>query len=189
MPENGGQALSEGAAHVAFPRFWLVFDVEAIGLYGEGFAVGYCVTDALGQEVVAGRNSCEPSRAVGHIHDYLWVRKNIPDLTPTQETPREMRRAFAYTLTKWIADGAAVVVDCGYPVETNFLRAIVRDDPAWRTPYPLFELASLLMVAGRDPIATYPRLPHELPAHDPLCDARQSSRLWHETLRGLRNQQ
>jgi hypothetical protein len=44
-------------------------------------------------------------------------------------------------------------------------------------PYPLHEIASFMTAAGMDPMATYARLPDELPKHHPLADARQSARL------------
>jgi hypothetical protein len=40
-----------------------------------------------------------------------------------------------------------------------------------------------ILALGRDPLATNERLPDELPAHNPLCDARQSARLLIEALR------
>jgi hypothetical protein len=49
-------------------------------------------------------------------------------------------------------------------------------------PYPLHDLASILLAHGRDPLAKNERLPEELPEHDPLNDARQSARLLHEVL-------
>jgi hypothetical protein len=69
---------------------------------------------------------------------------------------------------------------CAWPVEARFLAACVDDNPMtheWSGPYPLHDLASVLMAAGRDPLAKNERLPGELPEHDPLADARQSARL------------
>ena len=43
-----------------------------------------------------------------------------------------------------------------------------------------------MLCAGMDPMATYDRLPAELPRHDPLADARQSARLLVEALRRSR---
>jgi hypothetical protein len=43
-----------------------------------------------------------------------------------------------------------------------------------------------MLLSGRDPLATYERLPNELPAHDPMADARQSARLWLECLGGVK---
>jgi hypothetical protein len=64
-------------------------------------------------------------------------------------------------------------------VEANFLSACVRLNHAereWQGPYPLHDLASVLLALGADALAVTERLPDELPAHHPLMDARQSAR-------------
>lgn len=42
----------------------MVFDVESIGLHGEGFAVGYVVLQDC-REVECGMFACDPSKAAG----------------------------------------------------------------------------------------------------------------------------
>mgnify|MGYP003529634433 CR=1 len=70
-------------------------------------------------------------------------------------------------------------VECGWPVEASFLSACIRDDAFrnWDGPYPMREIASIMLAAGMDPMATYEREESEKPAHEPLADARQSARL------------
>jgi hypothetical protein len=82
--------------------------------------------------------------------------------------------------------GALLVTDCGWPVETNFLNQCINDDNerAWDGPYPLIDLSSILLAAGQDPIGEFPRYATEIPAHNPLSDARQSARVLIETLNG-----
>ena len=55
----------------------MVFDVESIGLHGEGYAVGYVVI-VDGKEVEADMFACPGSMAEGVDSDRLWVYGNIP---------------------------------------------------------------------------------------------------------------
>ena len=81
-----------------------------------------------------------------------------------------------------------MVADCAWPVEAKFLLQCVADDPLgreWGGPYPLHELATLLLAKGYDPVGDYGRKSElELPKHDPLADAMQSARVLHEAMRG-----
>ena len=173
------------------PNYWLVFDVESVGLHGEGFAVAWVVTDSTGVEHEARREACPPSEARGSTSGRTWIRDNCPDLPVTKATPREVRQEFWRTWLRWKDQGAVMVADCGWPVEARFLAACVDDArPAatsdktavdgareFEGPYPLHELASLLLGAGADPWKQPKRLPQELPEHDPLADTRFSVRL------------
>lgn len=89
-------------------------------------------------------------------------------------------RLFWEKWMEWKVKGASLFTDCGWPVEANFMSKIVSFDPEnrkWNGPYPMHEIASIILAYGGDPLATNPRLPHELPAHNPLNDARQSARI------------
>jgi hypothetical protein len=46
------------------------------------------------------------------------------------------------------------------------------------SPYPVLDVATALAVRGLNPLGTYVRLEAEKPAHNPLCDARQSARIY-----------
>lgn len=164
---------------------FMVFDVESIGLHGEGFAVGFVVVAPDGTELDSGAYSCLPDMALGDIPGRAWIVENVPAMEPTHGTPRQVRDAFWTKWREWADKGAALVADCAWPVEARFLCACVDQDSmnrAWSGPYPLHDLASVLFAAGMDPNATYPRLDNELPAHHPLADARQSARLFVEAL-------
>ena len=163
----------------------MVFDVESIGLHGEGFAVAWVVTDAQGARKAEGVAACDPMKAAGRDEDRAWVAANVPPLPQTHDAPRAVREAFWAVWELWRDQGAVLVADCAWPVETNFLSACVRDDPdarTWKGPYPLYDLSSIIMANGGDPLATGSRLPDELPAHDPLADARQSARVLVQSL-------
>jgi len=70
--------------------------------------------------------------------------------------------------------------DCSWPVEARFLARCVENDfdkREWEGPYPLHEIATVLLLAGKNPSEKFPRQENELPEHNPLNDARQSARL------------
>lgn len=164
---------------------FMVFDVESVGLHGEGFAVGLVLVDRSGNELLARRYVCNPALARGSVVGRAWVADHIPPLVVNCQKPEHVRSAFWADWVVAKARGAVLVGDCAWPVEARFLAACVDDDPAereWQGPYPLHDVASAMRMGGRDPLATYERLPNELPEHDPLADARQSARLWLEML-------
>ena len=118
-----------------------------------------------------------------------WVTTNVPcfigrapDDAPDDAV--DMRTAF-WDWWKSKQDCPVLVADCPWPVEARFLLACVEDawpTRNWEGPYPLIDVASVRLAAGLDPLGQGDRLPGELPAHDPLADARQSARLYLEAL-------
>jgi hypothetical protein len=183
---------------------YMVFDCESVGLHGETFAVGWVVVDGGGHEQASGWYSCPPDAAAGSAGGRAWVAANVPDLGATHASPREVRHEFWGLWRQWAGRGAVLAADVPWPVEARFLAACVDDlrGPArafagraadvppgpreWEGPYPLIDVASVRLAAGLDPLAEVDRRPDELPAHDPLCDARQSARLLVEALAVLR---
>ena len=158
-------------------RFF-VFDVESVGLHGEGFAVGGGVyVDGVAQWEF--RMACPIAECVGSGEDRQWVKDNVPIIEETHRAPRAMRDEFWRQWTKAKASGAAMAADCAWPVEAGFVKSCIEDDPArkWEGPYPFHEIASYLAASGLDPLAKYARKTSELPVHDPLADARQSARM------------
>lgn len=157
-----------------------VFDVESIGLYGEGYAVGGGIYHADGTRGDEFCYSCPPENAFGDTDDREWIAKNIPPLVVTHIKPYEMRKSF---WQRWLAakeQGIPMAAECGFPVETNFLAACVHNDKQnnkWSGPYPFIEISSFMSAAGMDPMATYERIGDENPKHHPLADSRQSARL------------
>lgn len=168
-------------------RFFVI-DVESIGLHGEGFAVGVVVIGTSGTIYEEATFSCPPDTATGETEGHDWVMKNVPKLAHTADCPRHVRSQFWVGWDRWRRRGAKMVVDCGWPVEANFLSACVADDLRrhWNGPYPLLEVASFLVAVGWDPLQESPRLDDE-PLHDPLGDARQSARKLVEALRELQH--
>lgn len=169
-------------------RKYFVFDVESVGLHGEGFAVGWVIVDEEGKEHRNGLIHCPSYNAHGSTDDHTWVMKNVPDLGYTDlEYPFQVRQAFwkAWVMARYdYGNFLTMVADCPWPVEARFLNQCVDDVPGreWKGPYPLLDVGTALKMVGRDPLGTSERLESELPQHNPLADARQSARLFTEAL-------
>lgn len=125
-----------------------MFDVESTELHGEGFAVGGVVAHKGTQIVI---DNFQLLSTEGEAKACDWVKENvIPFLAdmPVCDTQKELRDAF-YSFYMKHKDKADVWSDVNFPVETNFLSAIVADDPEtrkWDMPYPLYDLATILDV-------------------------------------------
>jgi hypothetical protein len=172
------------------PTHYFVFDVESVGLHGEGFAVGGGVFADNGAIQYGFTFACDPARAQGTDEDRQWVNDNVPVIDSTHRSPRGIRDAF---WEKWVEaktrySGIRMAADCGWPVEARFLCACIDDDKAkrnWEGPYPFLEISDALEIAGMDPMANYERTPSEMPKHHPYADAVQSARLLFEALNKL----
>lgn len=173
---------------------FFVFDVESVGLFGEGFAVGYVVMNDNGTFVEQGLASCPMDNAMGRHEDRQWCVDHIPLLNQRMAEinwvsfvkPREVRSWFWSMWQPW-RHTAYMAADCPWPVEMHFLASAIADAYAFRTdesPYPLIDVASVVLAKGGNPTETFDRHSGELPIHNPLCDARQSARIlnhWRNT--------
>lgn len=157
----------------------MVFDVESIGLHGEGFAVAWVVVNCDGDRLDEGYLSCDPDQCNGTEESRLWVKDNVPALDINSPTKQHLRNTFWHEWRRWADNGAVLVADCAWPVEANFLSACVKlnhSEREWKGPYTLHDLASVLLALGLNALDITERLPDEFPAHHPLMDARQSAR-------------
>ena len=85
-----------------------------------------------------------------------YVREHVlPPLADVPETHLDFE-AMAAAFEGWfhgkrvVAPKALVVADCGWPVDTRFLHAVMDrggEHPSW-APYPLHEVATLLLACG-----------------------------------------
>lgn len=158
---------------------FMVFDVESIGLHGEGFAVAWVVVNRNGERLSEGCMACDPAQCAGTDESRLWVAENVPTLEVTSPTPQHLRNAFWLEWRHWADQGYVLAADCAWPVEANFLSACVKmnhKEREWQGPYPLHDLASVMLARDADPLAVTFRMDDELPTHHPLMDARQSAR-------------
>lgn len=178
-------------------KTYMVFDVESVGLHGEGFSVGYVVIDR-GEEVESGYFKTRPDNAKGTNFDYEWIKENVLPVMDTNSLTstysnglgatdtKTMRNSFWHRWMSWKSQGAVLVADCLWPVEARFLIDCVNDDPInrnWDGPYPFIDVSSVRLAKGFDPLGTEERKENEKPAHHPLADARQSARLLLEALK------
>lgn len=150
-----------------------IFDVEATSLHGEGFAVGAIVIDPAGKEI----DSFEMMSVEGANAASEWVQENvIPhlDLMSTCVTNKQLRDAFFEFYMKH-KETCEIWSDVNYPVETNFLAAILADNPIdreWSMPYPLKDISTLVdMDIDRHAVCGI----HNLQKHNPLDDSRASA--------------
>jgi len=171
-------------------RFF-VFDVESVGLHGEGFAVAgglYSGIDDQSGNVISDWEftyACPPEMAEGNKEGREWIKKNVPELEFTHACPTKMRGAFWNQWLRARELDAPMVADCLWPVEARFLLQCVHDSPderAWKGPYTFHEVGTLRLATGvtdsTGEMASPDRLPDELPIHSPLADARFSARQW-----------
>lgn len=160
---------------------FFVFDVESVGLHGEGFAVaGGVYVD--GSPLSEFRFCCPPSEARGEDSDREWVALNVPTMEASHASPAEVRDAFwlAWLAAKSTHPDINMAGECIWPVEAAFVTACIQQDLVARAaagPYPFHDIASFMLSAGMDPLASYERIAGETPCHEPLADARQSARL------------
>ena len=123
----------------------LVFDVESTSLFGSGFAFGVVVYNRGGSEV----DRLELKSKEGQELANDWVKQNvIPHLEdmPSCETDIELRDAF-YNFYMKHKETAEIWSDCNFPVETNFLNDVVKDDiegRQWNMPYPLKDISTVV---------------------------------------------
>ncbi len=175
------------------PTYFFIFDVESIGLHGEGFAVAGGIWSADGTNIVEFAFHCHHSNAEGDdLEDRPWVQENVSIHAGSREyrDPLGVRDAFwrLWRASKELRPDLVMAVECGWPVEARFLEDCIADSPKvrnWEGPYPMHEIASFMLAAGMDPMATYVRRKEELPAHEPLADARLSARLLFSALKIL----
>lgn len=172
-------------------RPWLIIDAESIGLYGTAFAVagGVFIKGKLevGTDFVF---ACPPDHCAGADDDRKWVEDNISPIKPTHDYAEGVRQTFWLTFQEMRSHYPDLILagECIYPVEVGFIRTVIKNgtsDRKWEGPYPFHDIASIMLAAGMDPMATYERQPDELPAHDPMADVRLSARLLAKAFRIL----
>lgn len=160
------------------------FDVESMGLLGPPFAVGWVVLED-GVETSSGYASIDHRSfptSVCSPEEYAWLEQNVfPVLPPPVQgsTPKGMYSAF---WNAWLDCGrnrSFMLIENGFPVEMNFLRELVNYDrtrlPVGR-PLPISDISSVYPIIGVE----LERTALELPAHNPINDARFTARKWVE---------
>jgi hypothetical protein len=168
----------------------LSFDLETNNLHGKPFAIGAVVIDGHGKvhDTFTGRCPID-----GEIDP--WVKVNvmpvIKDMAETHGTYEDMREAFWrwYVAAEQTSD--YVLVSNGYPVEYRFLidcQEANLDERYWQHPFPILDLASLLVAVGQEPGAYKNELRKKVRAgasfaqHHPFDDAKLAALIAFEAL-------
>jgi DNA polymerase III alpha subunit (gram-positive type) len=145
-----------------------MFDCESDGLYGETFAVAVAVASPNGRIIDKIKIFVENYEPMDE-----WVKENVKidkNNAIIVESTIELRNRF-YDFYMRHKETSIVMSDCNYPVETNFLADVARDDLKERKfnmPYPLFDLSNFLDVSISR--KEYSELQIEGLEHDPLVD-------------------
>lgn len=157
-------------------------DCETNGLGGQAFAVAATLTDDNGNEVSTWVARCPIN---GPVND--WVAANV---LPAIDDLPETCGSYGDLLAGWRdwygerRDGATVIGHVVWPVEAKFLRDAHADD-LFTGPYPLIDVASMLLMAGQDPTSVDSYLERNgLPKpdgspHHPLYDVRAAATVFH----------
>lgn len=150
MPDSSVQAMYAFDAYKSKTKLF-VFDCETDGLYGPAFAFGAAYWDGFKWQTFSGMDT-------SHEVTDSWVKDNVlPHLDglDAYASGKEMRTAFWGFLQAAKKAGASIWVDIGCPVEAGFIRQCVADDASrqWEGPYPLHEIATLLLASGVNPDA------------------------------------
>lgn len=164
----------------------MVFDVESVGLHGNAFAWGAVVVDLVSGGIVDEKIVvCDPTYIGGNpgIHEWVheWIRNNVMTTVTVNCVSLDVMYAEFAEFYK-LAGAPPLFADCAWPVEARFLMEC-RKAGFPIDPYPLLDIAPILWARGIDPTRCFDRLPSELPAHNPLNDARQSARILLEVLK------
>lgn len=182
--------------------FHMVIDVESVGLHGDAFAFGWvviCENGAVEKHPSTGLRHHDSAKfdwrsCSGKRDGFEWVAKNIGAPAPSEclATRREVRERFWEAWTGWRNQGCLLWADVPWPVEARFLLECVGDyrhagyiSAELTAPYPLLDVNTLAASLGFSEI---PRIPEELPEHDPLNDAKHSARKLARCLQKLRGE-
>lgn len=160
-------------------------------MHGEAFSVAGGIYYLDGSATNEFHLGVPRDLANGTKEDREWVNANIPasaDEGAEMMSPRDMRHCFweCWQRSKDRIPELTMAVDCGWPVESNFLHACIADSPFIRKyagPYPLHEIATLAALTG---LSDFPRLDSEI-EHHPLHDARHSARKLFAAIKKLKS--
>jgi hypothetical protein len=165
-------------------------DCESNGLGGQVFAAAATLTDD-GREVGRWTARCPIDGAVDP-----WVAANV---LPALRGMPESQPCYDGLLYGWesrwrrwkgLHPDAVMIVHVAWPVEARFLRDAHADD-LFAGPYPIIDVAPLLLAAGHDPRSVDAYLdahglakPDGSP-HHPLYDARAAEAAFRHLMRRL----
>lgn len=162
---------------------FISIDAESNGLGGRAFAVALTLNDG-DTEVDSAVFRCPIREDVDE-----WVADNVlPALTDLPEDLRgysELLGEAYLTIKTWGGKATPLIAHVAWPVEARLLLDVYDDgDHIWEGPYPLIDVASVLLARGYDPLTVDAYLAdHGIAApdgspHHPLYDARAAARCY-----------
>jgi len=155
-------------------------DAECNGLAGRAFAVAMTLSDGAAElETVVYRCPIE-----GVTDD--WVAANVLPHIGDVEVNCADYAGLLYNLCdaygRWAEEGARLIAHVAWPVEARLLLDMFPAADIWSGPFPLIDVASVLLAKGHDPLTVDGYLDkHDLERpdgspHHPLYDARAAER-------------
>lgn len=157
-------------------------DAECNGLAGRAFAVGMTLSDRTGE-----LHSAVYRCPIGDITVDPWVEKYVlPALVDLPENCPggypQMLAEIGLTVDAWGGRDTMMAAHVAWPVEARLLLDVYSGQRVWNGPYPLVDVASVLLARGHDPLSVDDYLSgHDIPApegspHHPLYDAQAAER-------------
>lgn len=165
-------------------------DAETNGLSGYAFAVAMTLTDSTGELDTFVRRC-----PIGEIVIDDWVAKNvIPAITDIPvNCPggyEQLLAEIGMQIDAWGGKAVPLIAHVAWPVEARLLLDVYSGKRVWDGPYPLIDVASVLLAHGHDPLTVDGYLtkndiagPDGSP-HHPLYDARAAERCYRHLLAG-----
>lgn len=162
-------------------------DAECNGLAGRAFAVALTLSDPSGElEHTVFR--CP----IGEATTDSWVAANVlPAIADVPENLHQYPFLLAevgLTIERWGGREVPLIAHVAWPVEARLLLDVYSGQRVWEGPYPLIDVASVLLAKGHDPLTVDGylstagiALPDGSP-HHPLYDARAAERCFRHLL-------
>jgi hypothetical protein len=155
-------------------------DAEANGLAGRAFCVGLTLSDSTREQLHAVYRC-----PIGEPID-PWVVENVlPAIADVRENVSGYPKLLAEvreTIERWGGKAVPLIAHVAWPVEARLLLDAYSGERVWDGPFPLIDVASVLLATGHDPLTVDGYLrDHSIPApegspHHPLYDARAAER-------------
>lgn len=156
----------------------IIIDVESNGLWGQPFAVGAVRMTSGGRVIRTFSARCN----IDEVPDEWVLNNKIEELLIAFPKVDDARALMGEFIGWYSKEGERnTFVDTGYPVDCRFLD-FMRWDEKWQSysPYPLYDISSIIMAAGEPPNVDRFEYAQELigekkgVAHDPTWDAELS---------------
>ncbi len=160
-------------------------DAESNGLGGRAFAVALTLSGPAGEQDHAVFRC-----PIGEAEVDSWVAEHVlPTIIAVPVTHwlyQEMLADVRNVIVSWGGKPVPLIAHVAWPVEARLLLDVYPGNGVWDGPYPLIDVASVLLAKGHDPLSVDDYLAaHGIPApegspHHPLYDARAAAlAYWH----------